>query len=120
MALFKTKTLCLQQLVDAVGPAQGDSRALGSLLGLHSVRVAGGAPGAVAPEAHWERQETPHQYILTPSASIFGEQSVTLASASDAKRVPLCFFFRRMGFSLQCRPNPSTAINEAMSIHPIG
>ena len=42
MALFKTKTLCLQQLVDAVGPAQGDARALGSLLGLHSVRVAGG------------------------------------------------------------------------------
>ena len=41
VALLKTKTLCLQQLVDAVGPALGDARALGSLLGLHSVRVAG-------------------------------------------------------------------------------
>uniref|UniRef100_A0A3Q3EUV6 Reverse transcriptase domain-containing protein n=1 Tax=Labrus bergylta TaxID=56723 RepID=A0A3Q3EUV6_9LABR len=41
VALLKTKTLCLQQLVDAVGPALRDARALGSLLGLHSVRVAG-------------------------------------------------------------------------------
>ncbi|XP_028297147.1 homeodomain-interacting protein kinase 1-like, partial [Gouania willdenowi] len=39
MALLKTKTLCLQQLVDAVGPALEDTRALSSLLGLHSVRV---------------------------------------------------------------------------------
>ncbi|KAK0155409.1 Transposon TX1 uncharacterized protein [Merluccius polli] len=41
VALLKTKTLCLQQLVDAVGPALNDTQALGSLLGLHSVRVAG-------------------------------------------------------------------------------
>nr|XP_040055998.1 platelet-activating factor receptor-like [Gasterosteus aculeatus aculeatus] len=40
-ALRKTKTLCLQQLVDAVGPTLSDAPALGSLLGLHSVRVAG-------------------------------------------------------------------------------
>ncbi|KAJ3581654.1 hypothetical protein NHX12_016411, partial [Muraenolepis orangiensis] len=33
-------TLCLQQLVDAVGPELSDAQALGSLLGLHSVRVA--------------------------------------------------------------------------------
>ncbi|KAK0132088.1 Transposon TX1 uncharacterized protein [Merluccius polli] len=41
VALLKTKTVCLQQLVDAVGPALNDTQALGSLLGLHSVRVAG-------------------------------------------------------------------------------
>ncbi len=40
MALCKSKTLCLQQLVDAVGPALCDAEALGSLLGLHSVRMA--------------------------------------------------------------------------------
>ncbi|KAJ4942903.1 hypothetical protein JOQ06_005415 [Pogonophryne albipinna] len=39
IAKIKT-TLCLQQLVDAVGPELSDARALGSLLGLHSVRVA--------------------------------------------------------------------------------
>ncbi|KAJ3584785.1 hypothetical protein NHX12_015280 [Muraenolepis orangiensis] len=36
----RSKTLCLQQLVDAVGPELSDAQALGSLLGLHSVRVA--------------------------------------------------------------------------------
>ncbi|KAK0145466.1 Transposon TX1 uncharacterized protein [Merluccius polli] len=41
VALLKAKTVCLQQLVDAVGPALSDTQALGSLLGLHSVRVAG-------------------------------------------------------------------------------
>ncbi|KAJ3580837.1 hypothetical protein NHX12_017456, partial [Muraenolepis orangiensis] len=40
VALCRTKTLCLQQLVDAVGPELSDAQALGSLLGLHSVRVA--------------------------------------------------------------------------------
>ncbi|KAJ4939394.1 hypothetical protein JOQ06_028843 [Pogonophryne albipinna] len=40
VALCRSKTLCLQQLVDAVGPELSDARALGSLLGLHSVRVA--------------------------------------------------------------------------------
>ncbi|KAJ4933329.1 hypothetical protein JOQ06_030161, partial [Pogonophryne albipinna] len=40
VALYRSKTLCLQQLVDAVGPELSDARALGSLLGLHSVRVA--------------------------------------------------------------------------------
>ena len=41
VALLKAKTVCLQQLVDAVGPALSDTQALGSLLGLHPVRVAG-------------------------------------------------------------------------------
>ena len=41
VALLKAKTVCLQQLVDAVGPALSDTQALGSLLGLHSVQVAG-------------------------------------------------------------------------------
>ncbi|KAJ4946630.1 hypothetical protein JOQ06_024293, partial [Pogonophryne albipinna] len=36
VALCRSKTLCLQQLVDAVGPELSDARALGSLLGLHS------------------------------------------------------------------------------------
>ncbi|KAJ3589478.1 hypothetical protein NHX12_010323 [Muraenolepis orangiensis] len=40
VALCRSKTLCLQQLVDAVGPELSDAQALGSLLGLHSVRVA--------------------------------------------------------------------------------
>ncbi|KAJ4921581.1 hypothetical protein JOQ06_026265 [Pogonophryne albipinna] len=40
VALCRSKTLCLQQLVDAVGPELSDARALGSPLGLHSVRVA--------------------------------------------------------------------------------
>ncbi|KAJ4945904.1 hypothetical protein JOQ06_023582, partial [Pogonophryne albipinna] len=40
VALCRSKTLCLQQLVDAVGPELSDARALGCLLGLHSVRVA--------------------------------------------------------------------------------
>ncbi|KAI3357175.1 hypothetical protein L3Q82_015635, partial [Scortum barcoo] len=40
VALCKSRTLCLQQLVDAVGPALRDAEALGSLLGLDSVRVA--------------------------------------------------------------------------------
>ncbi|KAJ3585649.1 hypothetical protein NHX12_014368, partial [Muraenolepis orangiensis] len=40
VALCRSKTLGLQQLVDAVGPEPGDAQALGSLLGLHSVRVA--------------------------------------------------------------------------------
>ncbi|KAJ4948523.1 hypothetical protein JOQ06_020056, partial [Pogonophryne albipinna] len=40
VALCRSKTLCLQQLVDAVGPELSDARALGSLLGLHSVQVA--------------------------------------------------------------------------------
>ncbi|KAJ4944752.1 hypothetical protein JOQ06_013292, partial [Pogonophryne albipinna] len=40
VALRRSNTLCLQQLVDAVGPELSDARALGSLLGLHSVRVA--------------------------------------------------------------------------------
>ncbi|KAI3360290.1 hypothetical protein L3Q82_014607 [Scortum barcoo] len=40
VALRGSGTLCLQQLVDAVGPALSDAVALGSLLGLHSVRVA--------------------------------------------------------------------------------
>ncbi|KAJ3601867.1 hypothetical protein NHX12_029629 [Muraenolepis orangiensis] len=35
-----TETLCLQQLVDAVGLELSDVQALGSLLGLHSVREA--------------------------------------------------------------------------------
>ncbi|KAI3359136.1 hypothetical protein L3Q82_002591 [Scortum barcoo] len=39
-ALHQTKTLCLQQLVDAVGPALTDAQELGSLLGIQSVRVA--------------------------------------------------------------------------------
>ncbi|KAI3374068.1 hypothetical protein L3Q82_022640, partial [Scortum barcoo] len=40
VALRGSGTLCLQQLVDALGPALSDAVALGSLLGLHSVRVA--------------------------------------------------------------------------------
>ncbi|KAI3375790.1 hypothetical protein L3Q82_003739 [Scortum barcoo] len=40
-ALCRSRTLSLQQLVDAVGPALGDAEALSSLLSLHSVRVAG-------------------------------------------------------------------------------
>ncbi|KAJ4923075.1 hypothetical protein JOQ06_027811 [Pogonophryne albipinna] len=40
VALCRSKTLCLQQLVDAVVPELSDARALGSLLGLHSVQVA--------------------------------------------------------------------------------
>ncbi|KAJ3606502.1 hypothetical protein NHX12_026023, partial [Muraenolepis orangiensis] len=40
VALCRSKTLCLQQLVDAVGPELSDAQALGSLLGLHSVGVA--------------------------------------------------------------------------------
>ncbi|KAJ4946174.1 hypothetical protein JOQ06_023844 [Pogonophryne albipinna] len=40
VVLCRSRTLCLQQLVDAVGPELSDARALGSLLGLHSVRVA--------------------------------------------------------------------------------
>ncbi|KAJ4941430.1 hypothetical protein JOQ06_011309 [Pogonophryne albipinna] len=40
VALCRSNTLCLQQLMDAVGPELSDTRALGSLLGLHSVRVA--------------------------------------------------------------------------------
>ncbi|KAI3358868.1 hypothetical protein L3Q82_015262 [Scortum barcoo] len=40
VALRGSGTLCLQQLVDAVGPALSDAVALGSLLGRHSVRVA--------------------------------------------------------------------------------
>ena len=40
VALCRSRTLCLQQLVDAVGPELSDARALGSLLGLQSVRVA--------------------------------------------------------------------------------
>ncbi|KAJ3605908.1 hypothetical protein NHX12_027951, partial [Muraenolepis orangiensis] len=40
VALCRSKTLCLQQLVDAVGPELSDAQALGTLLGLHSVRVA--------------------------------------------------------------------------------
>ncbi|KAJ3614549.1 hypothetical protein NHX12_018121 [Muraenolepis orangiensis] len=40
VALCRSKTLCLQQLVDAVGPELSDAQALVSLLGLHSVRVA--------------------------------------------------------------------------------
>ncbi|KAK9529959.1 hypothetical protein VZT92_011504 [Zoarces viviparus] len=39
-ALLKSQTLCLQQLVDTVGPTLSNAPALGSLLGLHSVRVA--------------------------------------------------------------------------------
>ena len=39
-ALLQSKTLILKQLVDAVGPALNDAQALGSLLGLQSVRVA--------------------------------------------------------------------------------
>ncbi|KAK9533203.1 hypothetical protein VZT92_008342 [Zoarces viviparus] len=39
-ALLKSRTLCLQQLVDAVGLMLSEAPALGSLLGLHSVRVA--------------------------------------------------------------------------------
>uniref|UniRef100_A0AAQ4RMD0 Reverse transcriptase domain-containing protein n=1 Tax=Gasterosteus aculeatus aculeatus TaxID=481459 RepID=A0AAQ4RMD0_GASAC len=39
-ALLKARVLCLQQLVDAVGPTLSDAPALGSLLGLHSVRMA--------------------------------------------------------------------------------
>ncbi|XP_056264631.1 voltage-dependent T-type calcium channel subunit alpha-1I-like [Pseudoliparis swirei] len=39
-ALLRTKTLSLQQLVDAVGPTLSDPPALGSLLGMHSDRVA--------------------------------------------------------------------------------
>ncbi|KAJ3603143.1 hypothetical protein NHX12_030886 [Muraenolepis orangiensis] len=40
VALCRSMTLCLQQLVDAVGPELSNAQALGSLLGLHSVRVA--------------------------------------------------------------------------------
>ncbi|KAJ3581573.1 hypothetical protein NHX12_016499, partial [Muraenolepis orangiensis] len=40
VALCRSKTLCLQQLVDAVGPELSDAQALGTLLGLYSVRVA--------------------------------------------------------------------------------
>ncbi|KAM8908958.1 uncharacterized protein AB9W97_006047 [Spinachia spinachia] len=38
--LVRRRVLCLQQLVDAVGPTLNDAPALGSLLGLHSLRVA--------------------------------------------------------------------------------
>ncbi|KAJ3582510.1 hypothetical protein NHX12_000537 [Muraenolepis orangiensis] len=40
VALCRSKTLCFQQLVDAMGPELSDAQALGSMLGLHSVRVA--------------------------------------------------------------------------------
>ena len=40
-ALTRSGTLTLQQLVDAAGPALTDAQALGSLLGLQSLRVAG-------------------------------------------------------------------------------
>ncbi|KAI3377827.1 hypothetical protein L3Q82_008966, partial [Scortum barcoo] len=40
VALCGSRTLCLQELVDALGLALSDAVALGSLLGLHSVRVA--------------------------------------------------------------------------------
>ena len=39
-ALLRSGALCLQQLVNAVGPTLSDAPALGSLLGLQSVRVA--------------------------------------------------------------------------------
>ncbi|KAI3352103.1 hypothetical protein L3Q82_020914 [Scortum barcoo] len=40
-ALCRSRTLSLQQLVDAVAPALGDAEALSSLLSFHLVRVAG-------------------------------------------------------------------------------
>ncbi|KAL7404242.1 hypothetical protein ABVT39_011906 [Epinephelus coioides] len=38
-ALCRSKLICLSQLVDAAGPALSDSQALGSVLGVRSVRL---------------------------------------------------------------------------------
>ena len=55
----------------------------------------------------FEVNEGAIQHIPTPSASIFDERSVTLASVSDAKGYPCASFFRRKGFSTRYNVTPS-------------